>query len=583
MKLIEVLFNHLVLQRPAGWHQKKWLPGYRKIIDDISIVRNNLLSQENLTLVDDEIYVKTPFKNYEGFLHKLIWEKSNGVSSKGQSVISHEKFGILVNDTNFREAIERLVKEPNEEKNAKLKQSWDDVFSGEKTYNRPVLLNRVVAACNQNLSTIVDVNKFNVVYNFLKRECDYEPITESQSWFDKNIELIDWLRNELSEMMKSYEADDINKNLRLNIFVWELYTLNTAMFDLKKSVVKYGAPGTGKTYGCKEDAAQHFDYWKVVNRPDYSVDAGQHQEVVQFHPSYTYEDFIEGIKPFIKDGKTQLKLTNGIFKEFCKKAAKWEIHVYKAFPELRKEICNPKTKKVWEDIEVQEVRGKLQDDSCWNFLEKAKDTDKIANLIPPFYFIIDEINRAEISRVMGELMYCLEYRGIEGKTKTQYGNLTTNIEQETAFFFEDEQNFFFIPHNIYLLATMNTIDRSVESFDFALRRRFIWQEVGVDYDSLEDYCSDKADNRDFSDLIVGLKSLNESIIKDPLLGSDFQIGHAYFMNLPKHFYLMKMTDFKATIWNKNIKPLLEEYLRGSGDTGIKINQFWDEFIKPNKK
>ncbi|MFH4238343.1 AAA family ATPase, partial [Acinetobacter baumannii] len=86
--------------------------------------------------------------------------------------------------------------------------------------------------------------------------------------------------------------------------------------------------------------------------------------------------------------------------------------------------------------------------------------------IPPFFFIIDEINRAELSRVFGELMYCLEYRGVKGSVKTQYANLNT---KKTGILELGQTYQFFIPTNIYLIGTMNTIDRSVESFDFALR------------------------------------------------------------------------------------------------------------------
>ena len=112
----------------------------------------------------------------------------------------------------------------------------------------------------------------------------------------------------------------------------------------------------------------------------------------------------------------------------------------------------------------------------WSFLNEIKDEELcIENVIPPFYFIIDEINRAELSRVLGELMYCLEYRGYNGKIKTQYSQLA--IKKSSYFFEENGENYFFIPHNVYVLGTMNNIDRSVDSFDFALRRRFSWTEV----------------------------------------------------------------------------------------------------------
>ncbi|MDZ7848129.1 MAG: hypothetical protein U5L96_16010 [Owenweeksia sp.] len=87
----------------------------------------------------------------------------------------------------------------------------------------------------------------------------------------------------------------------------------------------------------------------------------------------------------------------------------------------------------------------------------------IDQVIPPFYLIIDEINRAELSRVLGELMYCLEYCGLDGKIKTQYSSLVENENSDTAYWYENGENYFFIPHNLYIIGTMNNIDRRREA------------------------------------------------------------------------------------------------------------------------
>ncbi|MEO7489754.1 MAG: hypothetical protein ABIU77_21735, partial [Ferruginibacter sp.] len=165
---------------------------------------------------------------------------------------------------------------------------------------------------------------------------------------------------------------------------------------------------------------------------------------------------------------------------------------------------------------------------------------------------------AELSRVFGELMYCLEYRGIAGAIKTQYAHLNN---EETGMIKIGEEYQFFIPQNIFLIGTMNTIDRSVESFDFALRRRFRWEEVMPDttllYYHLTNY------NQKWAGLADNLKTLNVEIEREPLLGRDFQIGHAYLWEL---HYSKELTivEVRNAVWEDSIAPLLQEYLRGTG-------------------
>ena len=132
---------------------------------------------------------------------------------------------------------------------------------------------------------------------------------------------------------------------------------------------------------------------------------------------------------------------------------------------------------------------------------------------------------------------------------------------------------FFIPNNVYLIGTMNTIDRSVESFDFALRRRFSWEEVGPDITLLRNHLA--KNYQGWEKLADRLADLNSKICNEKqLLGSDYQIGHAYFWNLPDP----KMKDLSVNqlatiIWNDRIKPLLQEYLRGTGRYAILKNQW----------
>jgi 5-methylcytosine-specific restriction endonuclease McrBC GTP-binding regulatory subunit McrB len=239
--------------------------------------------------------------------------------------------------------------------------------------------------------------------------------------------------------------------------------------------------------------------------------------LVQFHPSYGYEDFIDGIRPVKNEsGSFDLRLENGTFKKICKKA----------FEEL----------------------------------EKAKEENREAK---KYYFIADEINRAELSRVFGELLLCLEddkrlRYDEEGnligvKIKTQNSNLW---EEEHCIIEENGEYFFGISENLYFIGTMNEIDRSVDSFDMALRRRFTWVRMSFDEEPIR---RKYGNHPKISDYINACYNLNKFITVDKSgfnLGADYELGHSYFLK-PNDLN----QDELDKVWDKHIAPLLTEYLR----------------------
>lgn len=173
--------------------------------------------------------------------------------------------------------------------------------------------------------------------------------------------------------------------------------------------------------------------------------------------------------------------------------------------------------------------------------------------VKPFVFIIDEINRGELSKIFGELFFCIDpgYRGKNGMIKTQYQNL---IEKGDEFY-----DGFFIPENVYIIGTMNDIDRSVDTMDFAFRRRFAFKEIKASenlgmLDELGEI-ADKAKAR--------LKKLNEEISKITELSSpsSYHIGGAYFLKL-KDFEGADNGRFQK-LWDYHLEGLLKEYLRGT--------------------
>ncbi|HEB7542333.1 TPA: AAA family ATPase [Campylobacter coli] len=256
-----------------------------------------------------------------------------------------------------------------------------------------------------------------------------------------------------------------------------------------KNIIFHGIPGTGKTY-------------TIVNNIKNIIKNENQMLITQFHPSFSYEDFIEGIKPAgIENGQLKLELKNGIFREFCDKAKE----------------------------EEEKFLGELEKG---NFNEALSDYG--------YFFIADEINRAELSRVFGELLYALEYRGEKGKIKTQYASMRGD---------ED----FYVPENVFFLGTMNDLDKSIDSFDLALRRRFIWQEMTCDYDVIKNEIYAK----NIEEYAQACKKLNDKI-KD--IGEKYQLGHSYFLKIEFKDDEIKNNDMKKLFSNR-FEALLKEYLR----------------------
>ena len=225
---------------------------------------------------------------------------------------------------------------------------------------------------------------------------------------------------------------------------------------------------------------------------------------------------------------------------------------------------------------------------CKYILEQIKPSHK-----QPFVFIIDEINRGEISKIFGELFYSIDpgYRGKKGIVNTQYQNL---IPKEGDNDFDPDKadvfrNGFYVPENVYIIGTMNDIDRSVESMDFAMRRRFAWKEITAEsrQTMLDD---DKAwDNKKPSqgiikEIKIRMNNLNNCIIdqynagelsqKDKIgLTGAYQIGASYFL---KYRNYGNFDD----LWNYHLKGLLYEYLRGNTNIDIKIERLYKAFDDP---
>ena len=569
MPRINHLYTHLITNRRA--EIDGWLDDYRSFVRDVAQIRDALTA--GIPIRDPAAYIDTTFAGVDNpwlnFAKQLLYAKSNGVASRGQSVLSNDNFQHFIGLDFFVTALAILVREPNRENFIRFADAWENARVQRNANRTPLLINRTLAACTPHVSSTVNESDFETVYTWLDREGFIERLVDAD-WYLKNVQVMEFLRQSFAKELASGETDE----QLLSMFVWYLCKNIANPFTLKKQVIKYGAPGTGKTFTAKRDAKLLFNIWRDEFGPGTAYTHDTQCEVVQFHPSFGYEEFMEGLRPVLDvNGQVQLTLQNGVFKRICMNAAAWELDVYRLQPELAK---------TWETLSIQDLltyRDQLAGEH-WRYLFEYPHTEKkVADVVPPFFFIVDEINRAELSRVLGELMFCLEYRGTPGVISTQYSVLNT---ESTGMLSIAGVYKFFVPHNVYLIGTMNTIDRSVESFDLALRRRFRWERLEPDIAALRYHLKHLHDRlpgagpHPWLELADDLAKLNASIKETEILGPDYEIGHAYLMDL-RYPEALTRSEVREKLWTDSISPLLEEYLRGSGHADTQMESFRKAF------
>lgn len=384
-----------------------------------------------------------------------------------------------------------------------------------------------------------------------------------------------------------------------------------------KNIIFRGAPGTGKSYLAKQIAADIVSDGATDNYTELTDEQKKQIEFVQFHPSYDYSDFVEGLRPKMnEDGTMGFELYDGIFKSFTDKARRNFESSKKSRKAIEQEASVQTQMKAFFDsieygetsfktvtgnkftiadideeknriyieipgnktanklvLNIGEIRAMLESGLEFNKISditnffgkqfatqgysydfalfkeikskqiKLSDADMNSEKLKNYIFIIDEINRGEISKILGELFFTIDpgYRGPAGSVATQYSNMHVNQAEK-----------FYIPENVYIIGTMNDIDRSVEPIDFAMRRRFRFIEIKV---KETQYMLDCLGDNDLkSEAVKKMDSLNEEILKVEDLNENYQIGASYFLKL-------KELSFDE-LWEDYIRPLLHEYVHG---------------------
>lgn len=399
----------------------------------------------------------------------------------------------------------------------------------------------------------------------------------------------------------------------------------SSMLIESKNLIFRGAPGTGKSYLAKEIAADIISNGYYGKFTQLSEEQRKQVEFVQFHPSYDYSNFVEGLRPKVNDDGTMgFELQDGIFKKFIARARKNYEDSQKSEEAIEREVSvqesmtdffsgielgvdtfktingneftitsvdeshinisipgNATVNKL--ALNVDEIRRMLESDVKFTKIKditaffgktfatqaysydfaiyKAIKSKKASSAkgkteqteLKKYIFIIDEINRGEISKIFGELFFAIDpgYRGRAGEISTQYANLHADPDEK-----------FYIPENVYIIGTMNDIDRSVDNFDFAMRRRFRFVELRAD-ERLE-MLANLEDEELEAEAIRRMSALNREIAAVEDLNENYQIGASYFLKL-------KTLTFDQ-LWTDYLHPLLQEYIQGMYDEESIMNR-----------
>ena len=654
-----------------GWNQNfSWIPFYMEMADKLLAFKNNRKALVDIMYSLDSQYVSYIHTNDGGRYPDIDPFTFFGIFNRGNSFEKRKKIAAF-----FKERLGVKAEVPENYEGIPIVFAVMSCFCWSENIDTNIqplwnLFEAVLKKEQEKIENLFDIVckqkgiKWNITmglfwirpYEYIALDSCNQSYLQSKGlnvFSEKNLNAAHYFAflNEIKQKMRanelqettipaiSYHAWQSNKN---NNKVVETQNMNDfseskemktskyqAYIDLLKqthNLVFTGAPGTGKTHMAREIAKE----------------MGAESMFVQFHPSYDYTDFVEGLRPIDNgEGHIVFERKDGVFKEFCRKAVQNLIDSSKSVEELSDEthwkmlleefvndaidnattfktvngsefvitgmtesyvsILNEQNAKasilnvsiheiltlLFNEITLEYVRdirkyfgrmfGTQADSYTFVIVKKIREKHQSASANKvnqkhssriqerDYVFIIDEINRGEASKIFGELFYAIDpgYRDDkDNPVQTQYQNL---IPASDVF-----AKGFYVPRNVYILATMNDIDRSVESMDFAMRRRFTWKEIKPECteEMLDNLGQSLADSTKET-----MHRLNNEIVATDGLGAAYSVGPAYFMKIKD-----LKGDFSA-LWDMNIEPLLREYLRGFRAIDDMMEKFRKAFFR----
>ncbi|MGG2096835.1 AAA family ATPase [Acinetobacter haemolyticus] len=602
----EIIVNRYIDEKDA---MQEWHDRYKSFIETVQARTVELKKGKKLDYDNGD----------QEFLdHFFI--SNNPVSSRGSNPISDEDLRTILRSNEFTGLIEETMLNPNKKSWVTLIEKGKNIFKRSHFDNQPLRFNRISASCTSNLIPMPSENAFNKFVKYLNDNAILDFTNVEKSWYAQN----EYLTNKFHEIFnnKILDENDFTDEYWLNLFAWSLYDkkVNQSESDVKDTETKpntgtkkmenslnrilFGAAGTGKTFNTINHALsiiedksleklEKEERRDLKNRFDEYKNKGQ-IKFVTFHQSFSYEDFVEGIRAETDEqGNLTYKVKSGVFKDICEKAtgvsqqAKSIDEIVEKFldeiTEIPLELNTQQNKKfkvsyVGSGVTLQcqplaseanatyyanisKIKNLLSGEKIDNAYNRSY-IKAVAEYLKPkvkpvkrnetnqnYILIIDEINRGSISRIFGELITLIE------------DSKRAGAHEELSVILPYSKQEFTVPKNVYIIGTMNSSDRSLTGLDIALRRRFTFIEMPPKPEEIKDengvlieiYGQDQ--NGDNTSIKVAelLKVMNQRI--EVLLDRDHCIGHANFMSLQKQSTL----EHLAHIFKQKIIPQLQEY------------------------